>query len=136
MDYLPRGQTINAVYYSSLMVQLKYILKEMRREKFTKAGLFLHYTAPSHRALATHKKLAYLVFQFLDHPLYSPDLTLSDYYLFPGLKKQLKDHHISSDTEVIAAAGTWLNRQRSLSGLQKVEQRAQNCTYLRGEHVE
>ena len=28
IDYLPKGQTINAEYYSSLMVQLKDILKE------------------------------------------------------------------------------------------------------------
>ena len=27
IDYLPKGQTINAEYYSSLLVQLKYILK-------------------------------------------------------------------------------------------------------------
>jgi histone-lysine N-methyltransferase SETMAR len=42
------------------------------------------------RALATQKKLVYLVFQCLDHPPYSPDLAASDYHLFPGLKKQLK----------------------------------------------
>jgi hypothetical protein len=43
-----------------------------------------------HRALATQKILAYLNFQCLDHPTYSPDLALSDYHLFPGLKKQWK----------------------------------------------
>jgi hypothetical protein len=43
-----------------------------------------------HRALATQKKLAYLGFQCLDHPPYSPDLAPSDYRLFPGLKKKLK----------------------------------------------
>ena len=31
IDYLPNGQTINAQYYSSLLVQLKDILKEKRR---------------------------------------------------------------------------------------------------------
>jgi len=30
IDYLPKGQTINAQYYSSLLVQLKDILKEKR----------------------------------------------------------------------------------------------------------
>jgi hypothetical protein len=34
--------------------------------------------------------MAYLDFQCLDDPPYSPDLALSDYRLFPGLKKQLK----------------------------------------------
>ena len=33
IDYLPKGRTINAEYYSSLLVQLKDILKEKRRWK-------------------------------------------------------------------------------------------------------
>ena len=33
MDYLPKGQTINAEYYSSLLVQLKDILKEKLRPR-------------------------------------------------------------------------------------------------------
>jgi hypothetical protein len=53
---------------------------------------------PAHRVLATQNKLAYLGFQCLYHPSYSPDLYPSDYRMFPGLKKQLKGHHFSSDT--------------------------------------
>jgi len=90
IDYLPKGPTINAEYYVSLLVQLKDILKEKRRRKFTKVVLFLHDIAPAHRALATHKKLAYLCFQYLDHPPYSTDLAPSDYHLFPGLKKTIE----------------------------------------------
>jgi len=86
IDYLPKGQTINAEYYSSLLVPLKDILKEKRRGKFTKGTLFLHDNAPSHRALATQKKLTYLDFHCLDHPPYSPYLAPSDYHLFSGLK--------------------------------------------------
>jgi histone-lysine N-methyltransferase SETMAR len=52
-------------------------------------------------------------FQCLDHPPYSPDLAPSEYRLFPGLKKQLKGRHFSSDVEVIAAADTWLDGQPS-----------------------
>jgi len=88
IDYLSYGQTINAEYYSALLVQLKDIFKEKRRRKFTNVVLFLHDNAPAHRALATPKKLAYLGFQCLDHPPYSPDLAPSDYHPFPGLKKQ------------------------------------------------
>jgi len=76
-------------------------------------GLFLQDNAPSHRALATQKKLAYLGFQCLDHPPYSPDLAPSDCHLFPGLKKQLEGSHFSSDAEVIASAETWLDGQPS-----------------------
>jgi len=112
-DYLPKGQSINAEYYSSLLVQLKDILKEKCRGKVTKWVLFLHYNAPAQRALATQKKLAYLGFQCLDHPPYSPDLAPSDYHLFPGLKNQLTGRHSSSYLEVIAAVKTWLDGQPS-----------------------
>jgi len=122
IDYLPKGQTISAEYYSSLLVQMKDILKEKCRGKVTKGVLFLH-NAPAYWALATQKKLAYLGFQCLDHPPYSPDLAPSDYHLFPGLKKKLKGRHFSSNAEVIAAVKTWLEGQPSelfLSGLQKL----------------
>jgi len=134
-DYLPKGQTINAEYYSSLLVQLKDILKENCHGKVTKGVLFLHDNASAHWALATQKKLAYLGFQCLDHPAYS----LSDYHLFPGLKKQLKGRHFSSDMEINAAAETWLDRQPSefpFSGLQKLRQQAKKCIALHGEYVE
>jgi histone-lysine N-methyltransferase SETMAR len=55
-------------------------------QKVTKAVLFLHDNPLAHWALATQKKLAYLGFQCLDHPPYSPDLAPSDSLLFPGLK--------------------------------------------------
>ena len=89
--------------------------------KITKAVWFLHDNATAHQALATQKKLAYLGFQCLDHPPYSPYLSLSGYYPFPGLKKQLTGRHFSSHAEVIVAAETWLDGQLSefcLSGFQ------------------
>ena len=72
--------------------------KTPRGRKVTKGVLFLHETAPAHRALATQKKLAYLGFHCLDHPPYSLDLAPSDYHLFPLLKKkkQLEGCHFSS----------------------------------------
>ena len=71
----------------------------------------MHDNAPAHQALTTQKKLAYLGFCFLDHPPYSPVLGLSDYHLFPGLKKQLKGRYFSSVAEFIVAAETWLDGQ-------------------------
>ena len=109
IDYLPKGQTNNAEYDWSLLVQLKESLKEKRRGKVTKAVFFLHDNATAHRALAAQTKLA----QCLDHPPYSPDLGPSDYHLYPGLKKQLKGRHFSSEAEVIAAAETWLDGEPS-----------------------
>ena len=128
-NYLPKGHTINAEYYPSLLVQLKDILEEKRHGKFTKEVLFLHDNALAHRPLTTQKKLAYLGFQCLDHPPYSPVLAPSDYHLFPGLKK-FNGLHFSSDVEVIAAAETWLEGQHSdffFEWLAKVRATGKKC---------
>jgi histone-lysine N-methyltransferase SETMAR len=81
IDYISKGQTINADYYSSLLVQLKDILKEEFREKFNNVVSFLHDSATGHRVIAI---------QCLVHPHYSPDLAPSEYYLFHGLKKTIE----------------------------------------------
>jgi len=47
IDYLPKGQAVNAEYYSSLLSQLKDIFKEKRRGTVTKGVLFLHNNAPA-----------------------------------------------------------------------------------------
>ena len=107
--YLRTLKAASIIVFIAQLSLLKDILKEKHRGKVTKGVLFLHDNAPSHRALATQKKLAYLGFQLLDHPLYSPDLAPSDFHLFPGLKNQLKGRHFSSDAEVIADAESWLD---------------------------
>ena len=93
----------------------------------------MHENAPAHRALVTQNKLAYIGFQCLDHPPYSPDLAPSDYHLFPGLQKQLKGHNFSSEAEVIAAAETFLN---FFEWFTKLEQRAKKCIVFHGEYAE
>jgi hypothetical protein len=103
---------MNVVYYSSLLVQLKDILKEKHRGKVTKGVMFLYDNALAHRALATQRKLAYLVFQCLDHPPFSGSGPIR-LPLSPGLKIQLKGCHFLSYTEVIATEETWLDGQTS-----------------------
>jgi histone-lysine N-methyltransferase SETMAR len=48
-------------------------------------------------------KLRNLHYELLEHPPYSPDLALSDFYLFPKLKLLLAGQRFSSNQEVIAA---------------------------------
>ena len=98
-------------YYSSLLVQLKDILKDKRGGNVTNVFPFLQGNAPAHRTFATLKKLVYLCFQCLDYPPYSPDLNPSDSHLYPGRKKPLKSRYISFDVEVIVAAETWVDGQ-------------------------
>ena len=43
-------------------------------------------------------------YELIPHPAYSPDLALSDFFLFPNLKK-----HFRSDEEVVTADEEWVN---------------------------
>jgi hypothetical protein len=100
-DYLPKGQTIKAKYYSFLLVLPKDTLKEKRRGEAPNGVLSFMDNAPAHRGPATQKKkLAYLCFQSLENPLYSPDLATLDYHLVNELKQQLKGRHFPSYTGV------------------------------------
>jgi len=113
IDYLQKGQIINAEYYSPLLVQLKDILKGKCRGKFIKVVLFLHDNAPAQRALATQKKLAYLGFQCLDKPTLFSGSGPIGLPPVPWTEKRLKGRHFSSDAEVIVTAKTWLDGQIS-----------------------
>jgi hypothetical protein len=107
INYLPKGQTIHAECYSSLLVQLKDILKEKRRGKFTKRVLFLHDNAPSHRALVTQRTgLSGLLMPWAATLLSGSGPTCS-----LDWKTQLKVLQFSSDAKVITAAETWLDGQ-------------------------
>jgi len=126
----PKGQTIVAEYYPFLLVQLKDILKEKYHGKLTKGGLFLHGNAPVHRALANQHKLIFLGFQCLDHPPYSPDLALSHYRLFPGLKKTTERSPFFVRRGGHCCRGDLVGRTNFCifwSGLQNLQQRAKKC---------
>jgi hypothetical protein len=90
------------VDYSYLQVQLKDNIKQKLNGKYTNEVLFLHNNASAYRTLARQKNLAYLCFHYLDHTTYFPDLNPSEYHLIPALKK-MKDSHLLSEAEVIAA---------------------------------
>jgi histone-lysine N-methyltransferase SETMAR len=112
-DCLPKIQTINAKCYLSLLVRLKDILEEKRlAREGHQGGLVLARQCPGSPGTYNPEETGLTCFQSLDHSPYSPDLAPSDYHLLPGLKKkQIKGLHFSSDTDVIAAAETWLDGQ-------------------------
>jgi hypothetical protein len=122
IDYLPKGQTINAVYYSSLVVQLKDILKENAAGSSQKSSCACM-TMPRLTGHLQPKRNwpTWASSVLITHPILRiwPRRTTT-YSL--DWKKQLKVCHFSSDAEVVAVAETWSDGQLSnsffLSGLQ------------------
>jgi hypothetical protein len=64
--------------------------------------------APAHDALALREFLAKKSIMKLDHPPYSPDLDLCDFWLFSKLKTALKGHRLSDIADIRGHATTIL----------------------------
>ena len=84
-------------------------------------------------------KLNDLRFELLSHPPYSPDLALSDIYLFVDLKKMLQGKRFSSDDEVIFATEAYFEaKDKSFykKGIESLEKRWNDCIATEGDYVD
>jgi hypothetical protein len=69
-----------------VLQRLRGAVRRKRRDK-SQGQWFLHYdNAPSHTSLVEHKFLAEKNIPVINQPLYSPDLTPSDFWLFPSME--------------------------------------------------
>ena len=138
IDYLPKGQTINAEYYSSLLVKLKDILKGKRRGKVTK-GIFSCTTMPR---LNGHLQLK------RNWPMWASNVLITHPILRIWPRRTTTcslDWKNNWKVAILRPTRTSLLPRRPgwtdnilnfLSGLQKLEQRSKKCIELRGEYVE
>jgi len=131
----PKLSTIN----SSLLVQLKDILREKTPRESHQCGLVLARQCPGSPGTCNPEDTGLPVLPMSWSPTQFSGSSPSDYHLFPELQKQLKGRHFSSEAEVIAAEETWLDGQLSeffFGWLANLEQRAKKFIELRGEYVE
>jgi len=90
-------------------------------------------------SLKAMAKLEQLRFELVAHPLYSPDLASSDYYLFPNLKQWLQGKRFISNEEVIAETEAYfenLDVSYYRKGIKMLENRYTKCITLEGNYVE
>ena len=84
-------------------------------------------------------KLHKLRYELLPHSPFSPDLALSDYFLFPNLKKWLGGKRFYSNDEIISQTNTYfeeLEKSYFLEGIPKLEKRWTKCIELKGDYIE
>jgi hypothetical protein len=80
----------------------------------SKGVLLLHDNARPHTAAATLDTTGRVKFQILQHPLYSPDLSPSDYHVFGPQKDSLRGRRFGNDDKVKEAVHSWLTAQPTL----------------------
>ena len=127
MEFLKQGHTVNSEKYISTLRTLK---ARLRRVRSGRDSILQHDNARPHTSCQTQDALAQLKLLALPHPAYSPDLALSDYFLFLQLKRHLKGNHYDSDEEVVAAVGQWCREQSPeffAGGIRQLVRRWQLC---------
>jgi len=83
-ELIPQGQTVNQAYCVE-------VLKWLHEAVCWSSDWILHHdNSPAHKALSVKWFLAQKSVTEMEHPPYSPDLALNDFWLFPKIKSALK----------------------------------------------
>jgi len=139
-EFVPEGETINAVYYKGVMGRVPNRIRHVRPGMCEYGDWFLsHDNAPSHNATIVKQFLAQRKVTVLDHPPYSPDLAPPDYFLFPKAKSNLKGRLFDSISDIQKAVTSTLNttaKDDFYKDIQKLYDRANLCVQLEGMYVE
>ena len=94
--------------FVSILRQLRENIKVKYCGKLCKGVLFHQGNAPADILIAM---AAINGFGLIQHPSYSPDVTLSDFRLFPKLKKAIFGTHFQSDDDIVHTVKGFLDRQ-------------------------
>ncbi|GBN57065.1 hypothetical protein AVEN_23906-1 [Araneus ventricosus] len=78
VEFLPRGETINAVRYCETLRKLRSAIQNKRQGMLSQGIVFLHDNARPHSAGVTQNFIQQFGLEQFDHPPYSPDLAPSD----------------------------------------------------------
>ena len=115
------------------------MIREKRRGKFSKGILLQQDNARVHTCKIAMNAVERNGYELIPHPVHSPDLAPSDYFLFPKLKMDIRGRHFRSNEEVVAAAEEWVRDKDPgffSSGLTVLEHRWPKCIILEGNYIE
>ena len=96
------------MYYANLLDQLITAIREKRQGKLSKGVLLQQDNARVHTCKVAMDAVERNGYGVIPHPAYSPDLSPSDFFLFPNLKKDIRGLHFQSDEEVMTAVEVWV----------------------------
>lgn len=102
---------INSKTYCDVLNDLKAALHRKRPELKAERFILLHDNARPHCSVATMEIFTQFKWEILKHPTFSPDLTPSDFWLFPKLKKSLDGQRFTTDKDVKLAVNSFFRNQ-------------------------
>ncbi|KAA6363615.1 MAG: hypothetical protein EZS28_040858 [Streblomastix strix] len=91
IDFKPQQGGINAEYYiDEILKTVQQDMKDHLSNAKDQGVRMVIDNAPAHNANLTKEFLRDSIFQRIDHPPYSPDLTPSDFWLFGEMKGRMR----------------------------------------------
>jgi histone-lysine N-methyltransferase SETMAR len=103
------------------------------------SGVLLHHdNARPHTARETQERIQELHWELLEHPLYSHDLTSSDFHLFGPLKRHFGGKRFA-DEEAETQVRKWLKQQSKefyAAGFDALVNRWDRCISVGGGYIE
>ena len=139
VDISPKRSTITGVFYANLLDQLRTPIRKKRRGRLSKCVLLQQDNTRVHTCKGAIDAVERNEFKSIPHTASSPDLALSDFFLFPNLEKEIHGCHFRSDEEVVTAAEDWVSGKDpnfSSSGLNALVHRWSKFITLEGNHFE
>ncbi|GBN25324.1 Mariner Mos1 transposase [Araneus ventricosus] len=139
-EFLLEGTTLNASTYVEILKRLLQRIKRVRPQ-YAKQGdwTLLHDNARPHTAFLVQKFLDKRKFVSLNHPPYSPDLSLLDFFLFPKLKSALKGQMFSHISDIQRNVTTQLKaipKDCYTKSFQDLHSRSQKYITIDGNYFE
>ena len=139
VDFLPRGETVNAIRYCQTLDRLREAIRRKRPGRLRQGVLLQHDNATPHTAKLTQDWLQRYKWEVLPHPPHSPDLAPSDYHLFGPLKRHLAGQRFTKDDDLIENVTNWLyslDENFLRDGIYSLVHRWQKCCNLHCDYVE
>jgi len=125
-DRVPSGTTATAAYYRQFLQKLRRKMHANRPDVLENGVLILHDNARPHLGKDVRELLDGYSWEVLPHPRYSPDMSTSDFDLFPKLKINMRGVRFSTLEDLSASVTRrfrQLNCSRDLTGVMDLPKR-------------
>lgn len=138
IDCLEKNEKMTENYYAELLDRLNAEIVNKRPNKL-KEILFYQDDAPAHTSSLAMNKLKQFDWELISYREFFPDLSPSDYFLFPNLKRWLQRKRFYTNIQIRRGIHNHFNELDDLffrSGVQMLKDRWNKCISLNGDYVE
>ncbi|GFO10282.1 histone-lysine N-methyltransferase SETMAR [Plakobranchus ocellatus] len=139
LDILQKGERVNADRCCETFDRLRHAVRRKRPGLLRSGVVLQHDNATPHTAKRTKEGLERLRWDIIPHPAHSPDLALSEFYLFGPLEHHLGGKKFEDEDKLIGKVRDWFSKLDAnffTQNIYSLLSRWQKCIALHGDYIE